>query len=344
MALSDDAGSGQRAGAGAFRWLCGGVGVDHRLLSEFRAGQCERIGRLLADHVASLSVAGLIVLDEIAQDGVRLRANAGAASLRRLKTLEGELTNAKAPVENLARDEDDDPGASSRRRQAARERTAAERETRVAAALAALGEAEKLRERRLNTNKAHVQKQKEPRASTTDPQARVMKMADGGFRPDYNVQFASLPQNSIVVAVSCETAGSDRGLAEPMARAIKETCGCRPGIDLVDGGYLSADDIEAAAKTGTKMYCPPTKTKSDRDAFAPRDEDSDVVAKWRAHMASEEGKKIYQRRSRCELIHAKLRKLGLDRLLPRAKQKVAAWMRWFALACNIMTEARLRVA
>ena len=165
----------------AFRWLCGGVGVNHRLLSEFRTQQGDRIGRLLAAHVASLSFAGLINLDEIAQDGVRLRAHAGAASFRRRKTLDQELAKAKALVERLSRDEDDDPGASGKRQVASRERAAREREARVARALEALGEAEKLREKRMKSNKAETQAQKEPRASTTDPEARVMKMADGGL-------------------------------------------------------------------------------------------------------------------------------------------------------------------
>ena len=328
----------------AFRWLCGGVSVNHRLLSEFRVAQGERIGALLAEHVASLSVAGVIDLDEIAQDGVRVRASAGAASFRRRKTLESELEKAKALVERLGKDEDEDPGASGKRAKAAKERAAKEREARVSAALDALGEAEKLREKRLKTNKAQAEKQKEPRASTTDADARVMKMADGGFRPAYNVQFASSPENGIVVAVSCETVGSDRGLAEPMAAAIEETYGQRPKIHLVDGGYNSADDIEAAAKAGTTMYCPPVKSKSGKDPHAPREGDSPALAAWRARMASEEGKARYKRRSRCELPHARFRNLGLDHVLLRGKQKVLSWMRWFALASNLLTEVRLRAA
>lgn len=328
----------------AFRWLCGGVSVNHRLLSDFRTQRGDLIGRLLAAHVASLSVAGLINLDEIAQDGLRLRANAGAGSFRRRKTLEKELAKARALIERLSKDEDDDPGATGKRQKAARERAAQEREARVAAALAALGEAEKLREKRLKTDKAKTLAQKEPRASTTDPQARVMKMADGGFRPAYNVQFASLPENGVVVAVSCETVGSDRGLAEPMAQAIEATYQRRAKVYLVDGGYLSAEDIDAAAKAGTTMYCPPTKSKSGRDPYQPRPDDTPAVAAWRARMANEEGKQIYQRRARCELIHAKFRNLGLDHLLLRGKAKVETWMRWFSLASNILVEARLRAA
>lgn len=328
----------------AFRWLCGGVSVNHRMLSEFRAEQGDRVGRLLEQHVASLSHAKLIHLDEIAQDGVRVRANAGAASFRRRKTLEEELVKARALLARLSKDEDDDPGASNKRQTAARERAAREREARVQAALEALAQAEKLREKRLKSNRAKEQDRPEPRASTTDPEARVMKMADGGYRPAYNLQFASLPETGIVVAVSCGSVGSDRALAEPMAQAIETAYGQRANVYLVDGGYMAGEDIEAAARAGTRLYCPATKSKWGKERYAPRATDTPALVEWRARMDSDEGRLVYKRRSRCELVHARLRNLGLDRLWVRGRKKVEACARWFALAANILTEARLRAA
>lgn len=327
-----------------YRWLCGGVGVNHRLLSEFRSAEGARITDLLAAHVASLSAAGLIDLDEVAQDGVRVRASAGAASFRRRRTLEGELVKAQALLERLARDEDDDPGASGRRVKAARARAARDREARVEQALEALAAAEALREKRSKTNKAETARQKEPRASTTDPQARVMKMPDGGFRPAYNVQFASLPASGIIVAVGCETVGSDRGLAEPMAARIETTYGRRPARHLVDGGYVSEDDIEAAAAAGAALYVPPLKAKSGRDPYEPRQTDSPALAAWRRRMASPEGQAVYKRRAIAECVHARLRQHGLDRLTVRGRTKVETLMTWFALATNILTAQRLALA
>lgn len=326
----------------AFRWLCGGVSVNHRMLSEFRLREGDRVERLLTQHVAGLSLAGLIQLDEIAQDGIRVRANAGAKSFRRRKTLESELVKAQALVKRLSQDEDDDPGGASKRRKAARERAAKEREARIEAALAKLGEAEALREKRLKTCRAKEQKAKEPRASTTDPEARVMKMADGGFRPAYNVQFASLPENGIVVAVSCGGVGSDRGLAEPMALKIEADYGRRPEVHLADGGYMASEDIEAAGKAGTKLYCPATKSKWGVERYEPRKNDSPEIAEWRQRMNSQEGAEAYKRRSRCELVHAHYRNLRLDRLRVRGRKNVEICARWFALAANILTEARLR--
>jgi hypothetical protein len=320
------------------------VNVNHRTLGEFRRDHGGLVEQLLIAHVGSLSKAGLIDLDTIAHDGVRVRASAGGASFRRRKTLESELQKSKSLVERLSKEIDEDSGGSDRRAKANRERAAKQRLERVEAALAAQKEAEALRERRLKTNKGQAQKQKEPRSSTTDAHARNMKMADGGFRPAYNVQFASDPVTGVIVAVDCETVGSDRGLAEPMAKRIEEDYGARPKAHLVDGGFTSHDDIEAADAAGTRIYCPPGKSKSGRDPYQPGAGDSLPVAVWRTRMASEEGKRIYGLRCRCELPHARLRNLGLDHLLVRGKEKVLTWMRWFALAMNVTTAARLERA
>src|ERR1700749_3682924 len=171
FATSEGIGSARalaRAGArdDAYRWLCGGVSVNYHGLADFRTAHPELLDRLLTESVASLSVAGVVNLDEVAQDGVRVRASAGSGSFRRRKKLHKELKKARRLVDRLKQEADDDPQASSRRIQAAQERAAREREAKVAAALAKMAEIEAERERRKRTNKKEVAKQKEPRAST----------------------------------------------------------------------------------------------------------------------------------------------------------------------------------
>jgi len=204
----------------AYRWLCGGVSVNHHQLSDFRVGCADLLDRLLAEHLAALAKAGLVDLDTLAQDGVRVRASAGAASFRREATLDRHLANAQAVVEELKREVEARSDASNQRIQAAKERAARERSERVKAAQTALAEIKRQRQER-EEKRGNGKKPKEPRASTTDAEARVMKMADGGFRPAYNVQVASAAGEQIVVAVEVCKTGSDRGLMRPMLEKIR---------------------------------------------------------------------------------------------------------------------------
>ena len=114
-----------------------------------------------------------------------------------------------------------DPGSGDKVRRAAQERAAREREARIAAAQERMRELETERARREKTNKQEVARQKEPRASTTDAEARVMKMVDSGFRPAYNTQIVAEPKSQLIVAVDIDTSGSDRGLARPAIEALR---------------------------------------------------------------------------------------------------------------------------
>lgn len=324
-----------------YRWLCGGVSVNHHGLADFRMAHPELLDRLLTENVASLSVAGVINLDEMAQDGVKVRASAGAGSFRRRKKLHKELKKAQRLVERLRNEADDDPQASNRRIKAAEERAAREREARVAAALDKLAEIEAQRQRRAKTNKKQVAKQKEPRASTTDPDARVMKMADGGFRPAYNCQIATAAGGQIVIVAEAKTVGSDRGLIRPMLDKVKQHYDRWPKRHLVDGGFNKNKDTEWAAANGVKIYGPPSRSKHQRDPYAPRADDGPGVAAWRARMNSPHGKSVYKRRARAEWINARFRNWGLYQFSVRGIDKVTTVLRWFALANNILAEHRL---
>jgi transposase len=325
----------------AYRWLCGGVSLNYHGLADFRTAHGQLLDRLLTDSVASLSVAGVINLDEVAQDGVRVRAAAGTGSFRRRKKLHKELGKARRLVERLKQEADDDPQASSRRMQAAQQRAADERQARVTAALDKLAEIEAQRARRGRTNKKQVAKQKEPRASTTDPDARVMKMADGGFRPAYNCQIATAAGGQIVLVTDAKTVGSDRGLMRPMLDAIKKRHGVWPKRHLVDGGFNKNADTEWAASHGVKVYGAPSRSKHKHDPYAPRADDGPGVAAWRARMNSPHGKAVYKRRSRAECINARFRNWGLHRFTVRGVAKVNTVLRWFALANNILAGHRL---
>lgn len=352
----------------AYRWLCGGVSVNHHTLADFRVEQAELVERLLVENVAALASAGVIDLETLAQDGVKVRAAAGASSFRRRPTLVKSLKKAKRLVARLAREIKDHPDASNRRIALARARAAAERQARVEAALAKLAEIEAAAARRAAKAEAKKKRQAErkrqaaqtakapaqpsrkrqaektektkktraPRASTTDPEARVMKMADGGFRPAYNVQIASVPERQIVVAVDPVTSGSDRGLLRPMLEAVKRRYKKLPRRHLADAAYGKKADIEWAHQNGVLIHCPPLKNKHGTDPFAARPDDGPGVAAWRRRMKSPAGKGRFKHRALAECIHARCRQWNFHRLTVRGRAKVRAVMLWFALANNLL--------
>ena len=327
-----------------YRWLCGGVSVNYHGLADFRSGHGELLDRLLTHNIAALMEDKLIEFAEVVQDGVRVRAGAGASSFRRRQSLHKHLKKARRLVEYLKREIDEDPDASNRRLKAAQERAAREREERVTAALDKLAEIEVERERRDKTNKKQVAKQKEPRTSTTDPEARVMKMADGGFRPAYNCQIATVAKGQIVVDVAIDTTGSDRGLLRPMLERLEERHENLPRRYLVDGGFHKNDDTEWAAGEGVLVYGPTTRNKHKSDPYAPRPKDGPGVAAWRRRMRSPHGKGVYKRRSMGECINARFRQWGLRQFTVRGVHKVKTILLWFALANNIIAGHRLKTA
>jgi len=323
----------------AYRWLCGGVSVNHHTLGDFRVACADLLDRLLTEHVAALAKAGLIDLATLVQDGVRVRASAGAASFRREATLGQHLEAARALVDELKCEVDQHSDASNQRLKAAKERAARERSERIEAAQKALEEIKAQRQER-EDKRPNGKKPKEPRASTTDPEARVMKMADGGFRPAYNVQVASAAGEQIVVTVDICNTGSDRGLM----RLMLEQLPTLPGRYLADGGFCSAQDIEWAHGKGIEVYCPPTQSKHGTDPYLPRRGDGAGVLAWRARMESEAGKAQYKSRSICECIHARWRNWHLRQLTVRSMEKVRAVVLCYALANNILQGHRLATA
>jgi transposase len=331
----------------AYRWICGGVNVNHHTLSDFRCARVDVLDELLSESVAVLVNKGLVKLERVAQDGMRVRASAGAGSFRRRSTLELCLKQARAQVQALKGEIDADPNDSNRRRRAARERAAKERQARLAQALEQLAEVEKQKKKAVakkqNETEEQYRKRSEPRASSTDAQARVMKMADGGFRPAYNVQLASTPASQIIVGVEVNACGSDGGQLSPMLEQVQQRYQQRPAEWLADGGFASDADIEDAHRGGITVYAPVRHPRnSSRDPYVPLPDDSEALAQWRQRMGSKAAKEIYkQRAATAECVNAIARGRGLSQFLVRGLNKVKAVALWYALAHNLMRAVTL---
>ena len=321
----------------AYQWICGDVSINYHGLSDFRTHHGAFLDQLLTQSVATLMHEGLVTLHRVAQDGMRVRASAGAASFRREKTLQQCLTEAEEQVQTLRQELEDDPAAANKRQQAARERAVRERKERVQKALDQLDEVRA---------KKKPQDRDKARVSTTDPEARVMKMADGGFRPAYNVQFATDTESQVIVGVEVTNSGSDQGQMAPMVEQIEERHGKSPDEMLVDGGYVKKEDIDkvSAPQGKTTVYAPVMKSKApDRDAHVPRSDDSLAVAEWRQRMATDEAKEIYKERAAtAECVNAIARNRGYLQFRVRGSPKARVIALWYALIHNVMRTVALR--
>jgi transposase len=315
----------------AYRWLRGGVSVNYHTLSEFRVGHQATLDDLLTQSIATLRHKGIVTLARVAQDGTRVRASAGVGSFRREGTLRKCLQEAQQLVTRTQRQGD---GALSRPA-AAQARAAAERLARVEEALAELpavaaAKARTARKRKGGTPKA-------ARVSTTDPQARLMIMADGGCRPAYNVQFATDHDSDVIVGVAVTHAACDQQELVPMLDQVAARVGT-PATLLVDGGFVAHAAIDETTARGVTLLAPVPRQPGTADPVPPQPTDSPAVAAWRARMQTDAAKQQYRARGAiAERINADLRThRPLARLLVRGQRKVLCWALWSALAHNVM--------
>jgi transposase len=322
----------------AYRWLRGGVPVDYHLLSDFRGEHQEALDELLTQIVATLMAEELVTLGEVAQDGLRVRASAGSGSFRRKGRLEEYLQAAQAQVERLAQErEHPDPGVS-RRERAARERAARERQARVEQALAQLPAVQAAKERQAkHAGKARQARLKEARVSTTDPETRVMKMADGGFRPAYNVQMATDVDSQVIVGVAVINRGADQGEGLAVEEQVVQRTGRHPGAYLVDGGFVDLQDISTLERHGVQVYAPP-KRREDGQGVRWKPGATPEVLAWRQRMETEEGQAIYRHRaSTAECVNALVReKHGVQRFPVRGVAKVTCIALLVAITHNLL--------
>jgi transposase len=308
----------------AFRWIVGDKDVGHVTLSTFRVGHWTALEKLMTDVLAVLLHKGLVSLDRVAQDGTRVRANASAPSFRREATLLDCREQAALHVKAVLADPD--PEASE-----------AERLARIAAALdyqkrveSAISTVQTLRDEGKN----------EPRASTTDADARVMKMPDGGFRPGYNIQLATagseLGGPRTIVGLRVTNTGSDMGSVTPMLEDIKARTGQLPGQLLADANHAKHSCIEAATRAGVEPLIAIPKHEHCATKAVSRE-----VEDWRERMKTDEAKRAYRARAGlCELSNAHLKDHhGTASVLVRGLAKVTCVALLGAVAANILAHA-----
>jgi transposase len=327
----------------AFKWLCGNIAVNYRTITDFRIDNKELLNELLTQSVTVFLNQGLIDLERIAQDGIRVRASAGSSSFRRKETLEDHYEIAKLYVEQLIEEQEVTQNEILDRRRATELRLAKQKEAQLKQALDQLEllktqkEAAKKKQRKQLTE----EEKKNVRASPTDPEARKMKMANGGFSPAYNAQLATDTKTQVIVGLSVNNAGSDIGQMTLMHEQVQERYrgfGIAIKQWLVDGGYNEGDEIENMKMTNPNctVYMPP-KNSQLPESYLPKKGDSEVVKEWRINMGTIEAKTIYKERaSTAECVNATARNRGLQQFSVRGIEKVTSVMLIFAITHNLI--------
>jgi transposase len=330
----------------AFQWLCGGVTVNHHLLSDFRSQNGEAWKDLMTQIVASLMAEDLVTMQRVAQDGMRVRAHAGKASFRRRKTLEAWLEEARRQVETLEQLAEEAPDELTQRQREARQRAVQERQQRLEEALRQCHQVQAQREANEGRSGRKV---KEARASSTDPEARIMQFSDGGFRPGYNVQFSTDTATGVIVGVDVTNVGNDSEQLPPMLDQLEDQYQKTPDEALVDGGFASKDAIEQAQQRGCTVYAPlkdeAKQKEAGRDPYAPKKGDTPAIAAWRQRMGQAVAQQIYRLRCQtAEWVNAQCRNRGFWQMPVRGLAKCRTVALLYAITHNVLLAPKLRAA
>lgn len=223
-----------------YQWLTGMESISAHTVSDFRVSHAAALRDLFVQVLALLSAEGLITLERVMQDGTRIRAAAASSGFRTKSRIDEYLDQARATVEALDAVSEE---AASRQQQRAQQRAVREQRERLEAALKEF-------------DKLAAAKSRVDRVSTTDPDARVMRQADGGSAPSYNVQVVTDAAHGLIVDIAATQAGSDQRQLSPAMDRVETSLQQTPRQVVVDGGYISSDNIVAMAERGIDLLGP----------------------------------------------------------------------------------------
>lgn len=322
-----------------YMWICGEVSVNYHGLSDFRVSSGEFLDELLTTTVTAMIHSNVISYDTIAQDGMKVRASAGKSSFRRAPTLEKLKQEVKDRVDQLKGDDDQGPPSSGKKvKQACQEQRLSRIED-------ALEQMEELSERREKRRKGEGEK---TRVSTTDPDARNMKMANGGYNPAFNVQFASDMGQRIIVGVSVTNEGTDGGELPPMVEQLNQRYQRVPHKTVTDAAYSTKCGVTDASRAGVLPISSIPRAKQliehGKDPHAQQKGDSEEYAAYRARMMEAENIELCkQRPSVAEFANADCRNRGLQQFNVRGLSKVKVVALWHAICFNFRRQLNLGI-
>jgi transposase len=232
----------------AYQWLTGLEVINHHTLSDFRVQHEPALEGLFVQVLGVLSDEGLITLERVMHDGVKVEAGASDKSFRRQETLERHLELAGQQVKEMKEMGEAGSPEVSERMVKARERAVREKKERLESALREL--------KHMQAVQSDPEKREKARASTTDPEARIMQQPGGGFAPSYNVQISSDAKADLIVGVGVSQAANDTGELEPALERIEANLGEGPQQVVVDSGFINQGTIMALEAQGIDLIGP----------------------------------------------------------------------------------------
>jgi transposase len=314
-----------------YRWICGGEQINYHTLSSFRSDCGRTLEDLLVGTLAVLHDEGFLDLQQlsVSHDGMRVRASAGKGSMHRRGKVESSLEQAKiyyAQLQSAANEEDSE--TANKRKRSARVRAARERVERLEESLKTLETLEN------NQRPRSDREPREPRVSTTDPDAAMLRMANGGKDVSHNIQFTVENNTRVVTSVYIAEGSSDTGTLAPAMNEHQRLHGQLPNQVLADRGFFKYKDIAALERQGTEVYLPDLYPKAKRRYISKADRP--YIEKWKQRIETPASKQFYKTRaSTVEWVNACTRSQGLQQLVLRGRGKVWSIALWHALTHNI---------
>lgn len=222
----------------AFQWLTGLMEVNYHTLADFRVDKQQELDELFTQVLAALSKEGLITLEQVMQDGTKIKALASTRSYQKEATLREHLERARQRVAEMG-----DPGNEETTNPKAKQAQARAQQERHRRMEKALEDLEKLRE-----HKQGEEAKRKARVSVSDPEARVMKHSDGGLALSYNAQISADAAHGLIVGVAVTQEANDSAQLLPAVERVEQRLKKKPQQMVADGGYTTRDNIEKMAE------------------------------------------------------------------------------------------------
>lgn len=220
----------------AFQWLTGLTEVNYHTLADFRVEKQQELDELFTQVLAALSKEGLITLEQVMQDGTKIKALASSRSYQQEETIRKHLEQARQQVAAMGDPRNDESSPKAKQAQARARREQQDRLER------ALEELQKLQARRAGEKAKRV-----ARVSTSDPDSRVMKQPDKGFALSYNAQISTDATHGLVVGVAVTAEANDCEQLLPAVDRLERRLDKRPQQMVADRGYTTRENIERMA-------------------------------------------------------------------------------------------------